>query len=423
MILTIKTGTIPHDPMKIFFWFCLALIIPGLLLRIPVGGAGILATDIILPVFALIWLFQKLVISREFPRNSFIRPGIIFLVIALISFVFGTSELLFKEQLLSFAHLLRFASLLIFGWASTDLFHFEQNSFWKGLFWILTIVVLLGLIQFRFIPDISRWSTEGGLDPHTGRLLGTWLDPNFMAGLLGFSLPLLIARWYQFPSKRMKLLLGIIILLFLCALFLTFSRSGYLASSIGLFVFFLFRDWKIILLGILVVGLGIATNERAQKRVGELGSTISAVVLHETDEIDPTASLRLQSWKKSFDLWQKYPLLGIGYNTYRYRAAEEGIVDENYFSSGGSDSTQLTILVTTGIIGLLAFLWFLGKIMWINFHKFFTTKNELFLGLASGLVAIFIHSFFVNSLLFPLVFMPLIATAGILENLRPSFKS
>ncbi len=404
--------------MKIFFWCCLTLIIPGLLFRIPVGGAGILATDIILPVFAFIWLFQKLVISREFPRNSFIRPGIIFLAIALISFVLGASELLFKEQILSLAHLLRFSSLFIWGWASTDLFYAEQNSFWKGLFWILTIVVLLGLIQFRFIPDISRWSTEGGLDPHTGRLLGTWLDPNFMAGLLGFSLPLLIARWYQFTSKRMKILLGIIILLFLCALFLTFSRSGYLAGSIGLFIFFLFKDWKIILLGILLLGIGITTNERAQKRVGELGSTVSAIVLHETDEIDPTASLRLQSWQKSFELWQKYPLLGIGYNTYRYRAAEEGIVDENYFSSGGSDSTQLTILVTTGILGLLAFLWFIGKIMWINFYKFFTTKNELFLGLASGLVAIFIHSFFVNSLLFPLIFMPLIATAGILENIK-----
>lgn len=418
MILTIKTGTIPPDPMKIFFWCCLALLIPGLLLRIPVGGAGILATDIILPVFAFVWLFTKLVITRNFPRNSFIRPGIIFLVIALISFVLGTSELLFKEQVLSLAHLLRFASLLIWGWASTDIFRNEQNSFWKGLFWILTIIVLLGLVQFRFIPDISSWSREGGLDPHTGRLLGTWLDPNFMAGLLGFSLPLLIARWYRSSSTRMKIILGVLIALFLYALFLTFSRSGYLASCIGLLVFFLFRDWKIIIFGILIIALGIATNERAQKRVGELGGTLSAIVLHETDEIDPTASLRLQSWQKSFELWQKYPLLGIGYNTYRYRASEEGIVDENYFSSGGSDSTHLTILVTTGILGFLAFMWFLGKIVWINFHRFLSTRNELFLGFVAGLVTIFIHAFFVNSLLFPLIFMPLIATAGILENMK-----
>ncbi|MCF7830526.1 O-antigen ligase family protein [Candidatus Gracilibacteria bacterium] len=404
--------------MKIFFWCCLALLIPGLLLRIPVGGAGILATDIILPVFAFVWLFTKLVITRNFPRNSFIRPGIIFLVIALISFVLGTSELLFKEQVLSLAHLLRFASLLIWGWASTDIFRNEQNSFWKGLFWILTIIVLLGLVQFRFIPDISSWSREGGLDPHTGRLLGTWLDPNFMAGLLGFSLPLLIARWYRSSSTRMKIILGVLIALFLYALFLTFSRSGYLASCIGLLVFFLFRDWKIIIFGILIIALGIATNERAQKRVGELGGTLSAIVLHETDEIDPTASLRLQSWQKSFELWQKYPLLGIGYNTYRYRASEEGIVDENYFSSGGSDSTHLTILVTTGILGFLAFMWFLGKIVWINFHRFLSTRNELFLGFVAGLVTIFIHAFFVNSLLFPLIFMPLIATAGILENMK-----
>ncbi len=200
------------------------------------------------------------------------------------------------------------------------------------------------------------------------------------------------------------------------ALFLTFSRSGYLAAAIGLFVFFLFRDPKIFVLAVAVIVLAVISNERATQRLAEFGGTVSAIVWHDTDEVDPTASLRLQSWQKSFDLWKKYPIFGIGYNTYRARAAEEGIVDEEYFSAGGSDSTHLTILVTTGVVGFLLYLWWWGKIFWVNFRRFFQNRNELFLGFATGLLALLVHAFFVNSLLFPLIAMPLLAAAGALEE-------
>ena len=404
--------------MRSFFWVCIAFLIPGLLLRIPVGGAGILATDIILPIFAVVWLFHKLVISRFFPKNSFVLPGLIFLAIAFVSLLIGMADLSFTEKILSGAHVVRFFSLLIFGWSATDLFKDHQEEFFRKLFLIGGIIIGLGVVQFYLIPDISQWSTEGGWDPHIGRLLGTWLDPNFMAGFLGFFLPLVIAKWYSRENKKEKFFLAILAAVTCGALFLTFSRSGYLASATGLFVFFIFKDPKVILLGILVIAIGIGTNERAQKRIGELTGTVAAIVLNETDEVDPTASLRIQSWSRSLELWKKYPIQGIGYNTYRYRAAEEGIVDENYFSAGGSDSSFLTVLVTTGILGLLVFLWMFVKIGVVNFLRFFRTKNPIFLGFVAGWCVLFVHGFFVNSLLFPFILMPFLATAGVLETIK-----
>lgn len=407
--------------MKAFFWFCLVLLIPGLLLRLPIGGAGILATDIILPIFSITWIFQKIVVDRGFPKASFIKSGGMFLLFATITLLWGSSDLPIKEIFLSSAYLLRFASFLVFGWAASDLFSLfskngAQERFWKNFFIIASTVVFLGFIQFFLIPDISTWSTEGGLDPHTGRLLGTWLDPNFMAGFIGFVLPLLVGHWYANPQRKNKIILGILILLFLTALFLTFSRSGYVAAVVGLLVFFLWRDPKIILVGAIISLLGIASSERAQTRLEQLAGTVSAIVLQDTDEIDPTASLRMQSWERSFDLWKKYPLMGIGYNTYRYRASEEGIVDENYFSSGGSDSTHLTILVTTGIFGFLLFLYFYSVLFWKSFKQYRYQKNEIFLGFCAGLTALFIHGIFVNSLLFPFIFLPVMAVAGILDH-------
>ena len=212
-------------------------------------------------------------------------------------------------------------------------------------------------------------------------------------------------------------------LLSIYALFLTFSRSAYLAAVGGLAIFFLLRDPKIILVGILLATLGLVSSERAQQRVGELAGTMASVVLRDTDEVDATAKLRVQSWQRSLTLFEKYPVIGIGYNTYRFRGAEEGVVDENFFSAGGSDSTLLTVLVTTGVFGFLAFMWFYTDLWIRNFNRWrtaprrssFLSGGELNLGFVAGWSAILVHSVFVNSLLFPLIFMPIMVVAGVLE--------
>ena len=409
--------------MQKIFWICLFSIVCGLLVRIPIGGAGILLSDILLPIFAALYCIQKVLIERSFPRVSFFGPGMFFLLFAFLSFFFGAWDLFFQERLLSFFYLIRFFSILVFGVATMDFLQtknkekqkIQRELFFRNLLFVASTVVLLGYLQFYLFPDIGDYSTVGGFDPHTGRLLGTWMDPNFLAGFLGFLLPVMFGKFYNSVSRLEKIKLGILILIFLYALFLTFSRSGYLSLIVGMTFFFLFRDLKIILLGVVVAGFGLFTSERAQLRTIELVGTVKSIILQDTDEIDPTASLRIESWSKSFELWKKYPLLGIGYNTYRFRAAKEGLVDEDFFSAGGSDSTFLTILVTTGIFGFVVFAYFYA-VLWItNLRRFLQTKNELYLGFVAGLSTMFVHSIFVNSFLFPHIFLVILFVAGILE--------
>lgn len=447
--------------MHYLFWSCLLCLIPGLLIRIPFGGGGILLSDILVPLFALWWVAHKLIIDRSFPMPRFVVPALGFVFVALLSWIWGAWDLELKAKILSFSYLVRFASIVILGWAVVDwcspdppdkgelkgvLFYRKtppnlplsgerSKLILLNLFKIVGIVILLGYVQFYLVPDLSNFSTVGGFDPHVGRLLGTWMDPNFVGGLLAFFLPLMIGFWYQSDSPKTRLWLGALVLICVYALFLTFSRSAYLAAVGGMGLFFLLRDPKIILLGILLAGIGLATNERAQQRVGQLTGTMASVILRDTDEIDPTAKLRVQSWQRSLELWQKYPVLGIGYNTYRFRGAEEGVVDETYFSAGGSDSTLLTILVTTGVFGFLAFLWFYADLWFKNFFRWRRSKpssgssqreeskrtfsylagGELYLGFVAGWSAILVHSVFVNSFLFPLIFMPMMVVAGVLE--------
>ncbi len=409
--------------MRYLFWACLLCLIPGLLIRIPFGGGGILLSDILAPLFALGWFVQKLLIDRQLPSFRFVAPALGFTVVALLSWVWGAWDLLLKEQVLSFSYIVRFVSIVFLGWYVLDKKAVEVDKILLNLFKIVGVVVVLGYLQFYVYPDISKFSTVGGFDPHIGRLLGTWLDPNFVGGLLGFMLPVMLGYWYQTDNKKIKYWLGGLVLLSIYALFLTFSRSAYLAAVGGLAIFFLLRDPKIILVGILLATLGLVSSERAQQRVGELAGTMASVVLRDTDEVDATAKLRVQSWQRSLTLFEKYPVIGIGYNTYRFRGAEEGVVDENFFSAGGSDSTLLTVLVTTGVFGFLAFMWFYTDLWIRNFNRWrtaprrssFLSGGELNLGFVAGWSAILVHSVFVNSLLFPLIFMPIMVVAGVLE--------
>lgn len=411
----------------------------GLLFRIPFGGGGILLSDLLLPLFAGLWILKKFFWDRTWPSSYLWFPGIAFTIWALFTWVIGAYNLDMTAKILSLAYLVRFFSILILAISVVDLFANKRfknldlgkqySSFFNRLFMIIAAIVALGFLQFYIIPDISMFSTAGGFDPHMGRLLGTWMDPNFVAGLLAFFIPLMIGYFYGMEQRRGKIYLGILILCCLYAGFLTFSRSGYLAMGLGLGIFFLFRDPKIILLGVLVASLGVASNERAQQRVGALTGTLKAVILSDTDEVDVTAKLRVESWQNTMRLWEKYPVMGVGYNTYRYRGAEEGVVDEHYFSAGGSDSTLLTVLVTTGVIGFVLFLGFYVRIWWWNWRQYWLKKEaevkrrktlliapEVYLGFVAGWSGIFLHCVFVNSLLFPLIFMPMLVVAGVLEQ-------
>ncbi len=402
--------------MRKFFWLLLLLLIPGLLARIGVGGAGILATDLLVPLFAVVWVGKKIFFGERFPKCGWLGAGAAFVGVAILSWLWGAWSLEFSAKILSFSYILRIVSVFIVGWSAVELFENKNEDiferFWKPFFGIVGIVIVLGFVQFFLVPDISKWSTEGGWDPHTGRLLGTWLDPNYLAGFMGVVLPLICAAWYRYRKLWLLGLAGMA----LVALFLSFSRSGYLAAALGLGIFFLLRDWKIIILAVFVAVLGLSASERAQQRVGELAGTMSSIILQDTAEIDPTAKLRIQNWIKSADLWEKYPVLGIGYNTYRWRAAEEGVVDESFFSAGGADGTHLTVLVTTGLLGIAAYLWFVLTMFVRPLRRWFKTKNEMQLGFAAGWMVLLLHAVFVNSLFFPLIFLPIIAIAGVLES-------
>lgn len=171
------------------------------------------------------------------------------------------------------------------------------------------------------------------------------------------------------------------------ALLTTFSRSSYLMFLIsGLTLSFL-KGSKTLFVKILVLFLilFLAFNIYTQ-----------AVAKPRNIERGKSASSRLNTWQQGWQLFSSHPLLGIGFNTYRVGLREFKLGDEQFLQSHGSssnDSSLLFVAATTGILGFVAYLFFL-----ISLIKQALTKNLI---LASAIIGLVIHSLFANSLFYP----------------------
>jgi len=144
-----------------------------------------------------------------------------------------------------------------------------------------------------------------------------------------------------------------------------------------------------------------------------LGFQIYAQTVAKPRGIDrgQSASFRINTWQQGLTLFIKFPILGIGFNSYRYGIKEYNLGDDQFLQSHGAntnDSSVLYILSTTGIVGLISYSAFI----------FFLTRSggRKNIVLIASLVGLSIHSIFANSLFYPFILIWLLFKGVDTEN-------
>ncbi len=394
---------------KPFWGLIILLLLPaaGEFSRLVFAGRSIVINDLLVPVFDLAALMQ---LNRQLPsldRLKVIKLLLIFLGIAAFSLLlslFALPPLEVVQSGLYLVRLLLYVILFPVSWLLLNQSNFRPFIWWVAISSLL--IALGGFLQLQFLPDLETLAKTAGYDPHINRLVGTWLDPNFIGGFFAFISLFLISVALSEKSRRSKILLFLISSVLLAALFFTYSRSAYLAFTAGIFLLGLIKARKLLIVILLIGTIGLAASDRAQQRVGELVTSVTSVLFNTSENPDPTARLRIQNWEQTVEMIGQKPFLGHGYNTLTYVKLSEGFVkDEEVHSASGSDSSFLTVLATTGIIGLLFFLWFYFKLLRDSLKTWLENKSSLTgavgLGLFTGLITLLIHCNFVNSLFFP----------------------
>jgi hypothetical protein len=261
----------------------------------------------------------------------------------------------------SFLYFLRLASLLSF-----FIFPPQFSKKFKYFFKLIIISnIIFGLIQYFFWPNFTYFNSLNW-DPHLFRLVSTFLDPTF-TGLI--YLMFIITLYFIFPHAPNYLIIPYI------ALSLTYSRSSLLSFICCFsYISIKLKNKKIFLTSLIILTLTIFLLPRLEGEGSKLERTSSI-------------KAKIENYRQAIVLYKKSPIIGVGYNNLPHVRDH---LQANSHSNSGFDGSLMTILTTTGIIGLILFC--------LGLKQYFISSDLLHKTL---IIAIIIHSLFSNSLLYP----------------------
>ncbi len=367
----------------------LYLLLPlGQFQRLPLGiaGASIYVHDLVLMAIWAWVLWQRIrhpevEVSTEGSENDGeVKIFWIFTAIALLSWLINLPRW-GQESIIGFGYLIRWVLLSapLFLLLITDYRLPITELIKKSIF----LLAVLGWLQYFIFPDLTRMKYFGW-DDHYFRLIGTLLDPNFMGILIVIGLSL------EFSAFSFKPLAFGRKLFYLITLAFTYSRASYLSWLVFLFGWGINRVFrKPIKGGILKLGRIFFRSLTAYSVYFWLAVSAIIFVLMprpagEGGDFSRTASIsgRLQSYRQVWEIIKDNPVFGVGFNNYRL-TQNKGITDH---AAAGADNSFLFVWATTGVFGLIAFLWLIFSLQpwWL-------------------VLPIVIHSFFNNTLFFPWV--------------------
>jgi len=382
--------------MRIFRILLASLIfssVLGQLGKLPLGSfeGGVYLMDLLAALLVGWWLYWSSVKERRLRLPPLWQPIVLFVFVALLSWIWGWRWVGWPDGLVGLMYLARWIIYSLVYFATWNFLRWEPLLRRSLIDWFLMAVLVfagLGFLQLVLLPDFSPISRLGGWDPHRNRLASTFLDPNFAGAFLVLGLTLVFSRLLYQKERRFCLILTTGYLLL--ATVLTFSRSAWGMLAIILGVFGIFRSRKILGFALLGAFLAYFAVPRIQTRIVGI-----------TDPAD-SARLRLVSWGQTWRIARENLFLGVGFNNFRYAQREQGFFEPRLpwggQSGAGSDSSLLLVLATTGLVGLIVYLGIYGGLF---FEVYRRCANPPALALLAALAGLFLESSFINSLFYP----------------------
>lgn len=400
--MSVKTGRVNIMEFarisKVFFLLyssCVVALSLGQFSKIHSFGHGnIYLFDLLIIVFDFFGLVYLLK-TRQLKTPAPFLFLIAFASLGTISLLFTPIKLDPLEFFTSLAYPIRFLSHAVFAnvvWNFGRLGLFSHNRMYLSLILSGLFLFLAGLVQLAFLPDLEVLEPTLGWDPHKNRMVSTFFDPNFLGMYFVICLAATLA-WRQSrnvhgKNKKLGLFTFITSFIFLIGIFLTFSRSAWLA--LAAFIFFVgLKNKAILAISASLALLAVFAVPRVQTRISGI-----------TDPQD-SASFRMKSWQNTWEIIKDNWVFGVGFNAFRYAQRDHGFLDETNLDShsgAGSDSSLLLVWAISGIFGMSIVL--LVLILWIA--KSLKTQNFILMGL---IVSVLINSAFINSLFYPQTLM------------------
>jgi O-antigen ligase len=261
------------------------------------------------------------------------------------------------------------------------------------LFLTCFIVSIYGLLQ---IPSGIRVSApfEGAVG-----------EPNTFGGYLVFMGALVVALMDHLKDLRVRLGLAVLLIVLIISLLYTQSRASYLALIPAYVVLSFFSRRKFYLLAGLIVAAALSpviVPRVAKERVAYTFTQPEArgQIQFGKLRLDTSASARIIGFREALLAWRKSPFLGYGVTGFRFM-----------------DAQYPRILVETGIVGMLAFIWLIYALFRVGFNTWREAQDDLprglSVGLIAGLVGLLVHAIGANTFIIVRIMEPFWFLVGI----------
>ncbi|HEY8108880.1 MAG TPA: O-antigen ligase family protein [Patescibacteria group bacterium] len=278
-----------------------------------------------------------------------------------------------KEVVVAASYLARISVVFFLAWFTASRAKELRRPVTEWFVAAAVALVGFGFLILALFPNFI-FMVPQGWDPHLGRLLSTFYDPNLFGPFLALVMAFSLGR--AFITKHWTRI-GYVVL-FLSGwvgLYLTYSRSAWLAGLIAVPAV-AWKYKKLFSLALVAVFIGTLF---VPTRLGSRFDTAPSLADtsryskqgfdcdERTDkECDPTGSARITTLRQGWDLLQTSPVIGVGYNAYGTALVDQEVVTEKALKKNsiqGSDSSLLNIWVTTGIVGLALLLAFYAQVL------------------------------------------------------------
>lgn len=383
------------------------------------SAGGLLVADVVAALVSLVFvvgiIFKKVALGN-LPVKALLFTWFFFLILSYLVNVAGHT---WGERVVGLGYLLRLIAYYFLIFVAYNFLAKLPAVVLRYLLYTVAILFVLGLVILWVLPNFAVL-VQSGWDPHVDRLTSTWLDPNYFGTFLGLVFGLVLPFGKKITQKGRWWVIGywITLLVLWAGVYLTASRSALLTLAIAGIVAAAFTSWRMVVFVLVLLGLTVALPSRLQSRVTDsVAFSVQQVNGSQNSSqgsSDPTASARITSWKKAIQIFKEKPVLGVGYNYYQYAQQRAGLLTGDALATNrsvaGSDSSLLTLLATTGILGLLAFLALWLAII-LRLWKF--RLDPYVLGVFAALIGWFISSFFNNTLLYAPILLPMILVTGV----------
>lgn len=246
-----------------------------------------------------------------------------------------------------------------------------------------TLMALIGVVVAMDLPFDMPFT--GLLNPERGtRAVGGFGSANYYGFFAAQALLLSAAAWLAFP--RYRVVLTVVVVVFVTAVVLSFSRSSYLASAVGLVIIVATRSLKgAFVLGAVALALAVfAYPTFLEARVG-------------TDVLDPDITVQRalsEDWRTRAllaggQMFAREPFFGVGFGVFHqlspaFIGASPATYSHNQFVASLTEQGLVGVAMITAMLGAL------GLAVWRSRHPL--RAAALAMGAAYLMQSAFINS-------------------------------